>query len=232
MNNNKQKLNKESINKDFRKKHLKPHAKKEPNKKMDSSELDQNITKKKQKRRKKFNPEDRKYRISIIEGMKDEKVKKYGFERSYIIFEKSINRLQKEGDEAEEMALQYLQEQGLLGENYSTNRVIVLGSIKIEADIIDYDNKIIYETKSRKTGKLAKQAVIKKWKIFEYDKANSLYKDFQFKGIVVANYNAGKKVKGIVHFEDKTFDPSKVKDHFDRYFERLSELKKITKEKK
>lgn len=172
---------------------------------------------------------EKKYRKSIIEAMDREKTEKYGFETSYYIFERSINQMEKAGDEAEKMALEYLRKKQLLGKNYSTNLVIVLNRIKIEADIIDYDNKVIYETKSRKTGKLAKQAVIKKWKTFEYDKKNSNYEFFKFKGIIVANYDSGKKVKGIVDFENKKLDDTKIKEEFSRYFDKLNELKKIKK---
>lgn len=171
----------------------------------------------------------RKYRKSIIEGMKSEKVKKYGFEKSYIIFENSINRLEKAGDEAERMAIEYLKDRDMLSKNYSTNRVISLGTIKIEADIIDYDNKVIYETKSRRTGHLAKQAVTQKWKTFEYDKKRSGYQNFEFRGIIVANYDHGKVVKGVVTFENKVLDETKIKQDFIKYFERLRELKKIVK---
>lgn len=172
------------------------------------------------------------YRKSIVEAMDIEKTKKYGFDTAYFIFERSINRLEKEGDEAEEMAVEYLKEKNLLSNNYSTNRIIALKNIKIEADIIDYDNKIIYETKSRKTGKLAKQAVIKKWRVFEFDKKGSIYQNFQFKGIMVANYNNGKQVKGIVHFENKKLDDTKIKAEFEKFYIKLEELKKIKKEKK
>ncbi len=171
------------------------------------------------------------YRKSIIEAMDFEKTKKYGFDTAYYIFERSINRMEKEGDEAERLALEYLKEKGLLGEEYSENRVIALKNIKIEADIIDYTNKIIFETKSRKTGKLSKQAVIKKWKVFEYDRKGSNYENFEFKGILVANYASGKKVKGILEFKDRKFDDTKVKEDFDKFYKKLEELKKIEKVK-
>ncbi len=174
----------------------------------------------------------KKYRKSIVEAMDETKTKKYGFEKAYFIFERSINQMAKEGDEAEEMALKELKRRNLLSDNYSCNRVIALNNIKIEADIIDYDNKIIYETKSRKTGKLAKQAVIKKWKVFEYDKENSNYQNFKFKGIIVANYADGKKVKGIIDFENKELDDTNVKKEFERFYEKLAKMKLIKKEKK
>lgn len=177
-------------------------------------------------------PYVKKYRKSIVEAMDEEKTKKYGFEKAYFIFERSINRLQKEGDEAEQMGVDYLKSKGLLSDNYSLNRVIALNTIKIEADIIDFDNKIIYETKSRRTGKLAKQAVIKKWKVFEYDKKNSNYENFKFKGIIVANYENGKKVKGLVDFEKKELDDTHVKKDFEKFYEKLEQFKLIQKEKK
>ncbi len=171
----------------------------------------------------------KKYRKSIVEAMDPIKTQKYGFDTAYFIFERSINRLEKEGDEAEEMGLKYLKEKNLLSDNYSTNRVIALNNIKIEADIIDYDNKVIYETKSRRTGKLAKQAVIKKWKVFEFDKKRSNYENFKFVGIMVANYTSGKKVKGLLHFDKKELDDTKVKEDFDKFYKKLEELKKIKK---
>ncbi|MFV0288271.1 MAG: hypothetical protein ACK5HR_02290 [Mycoplasmatales bacterium] len=177
-------------------------------------------------------PYIKKYRKSIVEAMDEEKTKKYGFEKAYFIFERSINRLVKEGDEAEAMAVEYLKQKNLLSSNYSLNRVIALNTIKIEADIIDFDNKIIYETKSRRTGKLAKQAVIKKWRVFEYDKYNSNYENFQFKGIVVANYEDGKQVKGIVNFENKKLDNTHVKQDFEKYYAKLEEFKLIKREPK
>lgn len=182
------------------------------------------------KKKKYFDPNDRKYRKSIVEAMTEDKIKKYGFEKSYIIFEKSINRLAKEGDKAEELAYNYLKENELLGDNHSLNRVITLGRIKIEADIIDYDRKIIYETKSRKTGKLAKQAIKRKWRTFEYDKPQSIYEDYKFCGIIVANYNSGQKIKGIIDFEGETLKSEKVKKEFDDYFTLLEQYKKIEKE--
>ncbi len=181
--------------------------------------------------KKKNNNYKKMYRKSIIEAMDFEKTKKYGFDTAYFIFERSINKMEKEGDEAERLALEYLKEKGLLGKEYSENRVIALKNIKIEADIIDYTNKIIYETKSRKTGKLSKQAVIKKWKVFEYDRKGSNYENFEFKGILVANYANGKKVKGILDFKDRKFDDTKVKEDFDKFYKKLEELKKIEKVK-
>lgn len=177
-------------------------------------------------------PYKKKYRKSIVEAMDTEKTKKYGFDTAYFIFERSINNMAKEGDEAELMALEYLKQRKELGENYATNKIIALNNIKIEADIIDYDKKIIYETKSRKTGKLAKQAVIKKWKVFEYDKYNSNYEKFKFKGIIVANYTDGKKVKAVLSFDNKKLEDKKVRQDFESYYTRLNELKKIKKNKK
>ena len=170
-----------------------------------------------------------KYRKSIVESMDVEKTKKYGFEKAYFIFERSINNMAKEGDIAEEKAVNYLKEKNLLSDNYSLNKIIALNNIKIEADIIDYDNKIVYETKSRKTGKLAKQAVIKKWKVFEFDKYSSRYENYQFKGIIVANYKDGQQVKAIIHFEDRELDDVKVRKDFEKFYATLNELKKIKK---
>lgn len=171
----------------------------------------------------------KKYRKSIVESMDEVKTEKYGFETAYIIFERSINRMSKDGDEAEEMAVKYLEDKGLLSNNISLNRVIALNNIKIEADIIDYDNKVIYETKSRRTGKLAKQAVIKKWRVFEFDKKGSNYENFDFKGIAVANYETGKKVKGIIEFDGKELDDTKIKEEFNNFYIKLARMKKIKK---
>ncbi|MDH6603091.1 hypothetical protein OKW23_000219 [Bacilli bacterium PM5-9] len=173
--------------------------------------------------------EKRKYRISIVESMKEDKVKKYGFEKSYFLFERSINKLPKEGDKAELEAIKYLKKRNLLSDNYSTNRVITLHSIRIEADIIDYDNKIIYETKSRKTGIQAKMAIKKKWAIFEYDKHKTRYEDFSLVGIVVSNYDDGMKIKGLAHFNDATYDRSKTKLKFDKHFKKIEYLRTVKK---
>jgi len=170
----------------------------------------------------------RKYRISIVESMSDEKVIQYGFEKSYFLFEKSINTMQKSGDVAEKAAVEYLRKQKLLSDNYSTNRVITLNSIKIEADIIDYDNQIIYETKSRKTGLQAKMAIKKKWAIFEYDKKHSRYENFQLKGIVVSNYENGMKIKGIAHFDNDKHNKELIKVKFDNHFARIKKFRSMS----
>lgn len=183
-------------------------------------------------KRKKFSDDQKKYRISIIDAMQPEKIAKFGFERSYIIFERSVNRQVKSGDLAEERALQYLKDKNLLSDNYATNRVICLGRIKIEADIIDYDNKIVYETKSRKTYDLAKSAIRDKWMVFEYDKMKSRYSDYTFKGIIVVNEPSGPVVKRVYDFPNSTVNNDRMKRKFDNYFIRLAELKKIKKQKK
>lgn len=184
------------------------------------------------KKRRKFADDEKKYRISIIDAMQPEKIKKFGFERSYIIFERSVNRQVKSGDLAEQRGVEYLQKRGLLSENYATNRVICLGRIKIEADIIDYDNKIVYETKSRKNYELAKGAIRDKWMVFEYDKQRSRYQDYKFKGIIVVNEPSGPIVKRVYDFPNSKVNQERMKRKFDNYFIRLSELKKIKKEKK
>lgn len=181
------------------------------------------------KKRKPIPVEKRKYRISIVESMKEEKVKKYGFERSYFIFERSINNMEKEGDVAEKAAIKYLKKHKLLSNNFSTNRVITLNSIRIEADIIDYDNKIIYETKSRKTGIQAKMAIKKKWAVFQYDKQGSRYQNFTLVGIVVSNYDSGMKIKGLAKFDNDTYNKELIKKKFDRHFEKIATLRKIKK---
>lgn len=171
----------------------------------------------------------RKYRISIVESMSEDKVLKYGFEKSYLIFERSINNMAKAGDVAEKIALKYLKDKKLLSTNYSVNRVITLNTIRIEADIIDYDNKIIYETKSRKTGIQAKMAIKKKWAVFEYDKKNTRYQDFVFKGIVVSNYDNGMKIKGIADFSNDNMDQEKVALKFKKHYDRVQQLRKLRK---
>ena len=173
-----------------------------------------------------------KYRKSIVKAMKEDKVSLYGFEDSYRRFESSINRMEKEGDAAELLAIEYLNERSLLSTNYRANKVIALGTIKIEADIIDFDNKVVYETKSRKNGEAAKNAIREKWRIFEYDKIGSNYSDYTFVGIVVANYEAGKKVKGLAHFKNSTINQEKMKLSFQSHFDRIEELRKIVPKKK
>ncbi len=188
--------------------------------------------KKKVFKKRKFNDDQKKYRISIIDAMQPEKIKKYGFEKSYIIFERSVNRQEKSGDLAEERALQHLKDNDLLSPNYSTNRVICLNRIKIEADIVDFDNKIVYETKSRKNYDLAKSAIRDKWMVFEYDKKRSKYHDYTFKGIIVVNEPSGPSVKRVYDFPNSKVNEERMKRKFDNYFMRLAELKLITKEVK
>lgn len=182
-------------------------------------------------KRRKFTDDQKKYRISIIDAMQPEKIAKFGFERSYIIFERSVNRQVKSGDLAEERGLQYIKDKGMLSENYATNKVICLGRIKIEADIIDYDNKVVYETKSRKNYDLAKGAIRDKWMVFEYDKNRSRYQDYTFKGIIVVNEPSGPVVKRVYDFPNSTVNQPRMKKKFDNYFVRLAELKKIQKNK-
>ncbi|WOO87307.1 hypothetical protein RZE82_09345 [Mollicutes bacterium LVI A0039] len=183
-------------------------------------------------KRRKFTDEEKKYRISIVDAMQPEKIEKFGFERSYIIFERSVNRQVKSGDLAEERGVEYLKKKGMLSENYATNRVICLGRIKIEADIIDYDNKIVYETKSRKNYELAKGAIRDKWMVFEYDKNRSRYQDYKFMGIIVVNEPSGPIVKRVYDFPNSRVNEERMKRKFDNYFARLEELKKIKKVKK
>lgn len=180
-------------------------------------------------KRRKFTDDQKKYRISIIDAMQPEKIAKFGFERSYIIFERSVNRQVKSGDLAEEKGLQYIKDKGMLSENYATNKVICLGRIKIEADIIDYDNKVVYETKSRKNYDLAKGAIRDKWMVFEYDKNRSRYQDYTFKGIIVVNEPSGPVVKRVYDFPNSKVNQPRMKKKFDNYFIRLAELKKIQK---
>lgn len=168
-----------------------------------------------------------KYRISIVEGMKAEKIKKYGFELSYIIFERSINKMAKEGDLAEKKAVEYLKDKHLLSSNYQVNKVIALNRIKIEADIIDYDNKIVYEVKSRRSYELAKQAIRDKWMVFEYDKHKSIYADFKFKGIIAVNENNNSYIKRVFEFNNSTVNVEKMDRKFQKHFNLISEFRKI-----
>ena len=69
-----------------------------------------------------------KYRKSIVKSMDEKFVMKYGFEDSYRRFERSINRMDKEGDLAEELAVKYLKEKGLLSDNIRVNAVIALNT--------------------------------------------------------------------------------------------------------
>ncbi len=169
----------------------------------------------------------KKYRKTIVEAMDPKFVEIFGFDKSYFVFERSINRMSKEGDLAEELALQYLKDKGLLGEEYRTNQIITLRNIKMEADVIDYDNKIVYETKSRKNREVAKKACKEKWRWFEFEKGKSHYRDYQFKGIVVENQEEGPKVIGISTFPNATVDNTKMQLKLDKYFATLEELKAI-----
>lgn len=183
-------------------------------------------------KKKKFTDEQKKYRISIIDAMDPVKIAKFGFEKSYIIFERSVNRQEKSGDLAEARGVEYLKKHKMLSDSYATNKVICLGRIKIEADIIDYDKKIVYETKSRKNYDLAKGAIRDKWMVFEYDKQKSRYQDYTFKGIIVVNEPSGPIVKRVYDFPNSKVNQIRMKKKFDNYFIRLGELKKIKKVKK
>ncbi len=169
----------------------------------------------------------KKYRKTIVEAMDPKFVEIFGFEKSYNVFERSINRMAKEGDVAEKMAVEYLKQKNLLSNNYRTNQVITLKNIKMEADIIDYDNKIVYETKSRKLRDAAKKACKEKWVLFEYDKTNTRYHDFKLKGIIVENQETGPKIIGISDFRNTTLNREKTKLKMDKYYVRLAELKAI-----
>lgn len=181
--------------------------------------------------KRKFSPEQRKYRISIIEAMEPKKIEKFGFELSYTIFERSVNRLEKSGDLAEQKAFEYLKQKKLLSANYCLNKVIALGNIKIEADIIDFDNKIIYEVKSRTKYEASKKAIRDKWMVFEYDKARSNYRDFEFKGIIVVNENSIPSVKRVYEMRNSKVNKEKLDRKFNNYYALLEEYKKITKKK-
>lgn len=174
----------------------------------------------------------RKYRKSIVESMDPKFVQVFGFDKSYQIFERSINKMEKEGDLAEELALQHLIDKNILSENYRTNQVITLGRIKMEADIIDYDNKIVYETKSRRNAEVAKKACKEKWRLFQADKSKSRYSGFELNGIVVENTDEGPIVHGVVDFSKAKYDEQKMEEKFTKYFETLNSLKAIKRDQK
>jgi hypothetical protein len=172
-----------------------------------------------------------KYRKTIVMEMDEKFVKKYGFENSYFRFERAINNMPKEGDEAEEIALKYLQKNNKLSPNYSLNRVIALNKIKIEADLIDYDNKIVYEVKCRKDYDAAKSSIKKKWATFEYDKPKSTYQDYTFKGVAVIRGKNGMEFAGVIDFKNEFKNHAKLDEEFKRYFERLQFYKKLKRSK-
>ncbi len=177
-----------------------------------------------QKPKKKF---VKKYRKTIVEAMEPKYVEIFGFDKSYFVFERSINKMAKEGDVAEALALKHLKDNGILGADYRTNQIITLRNIKIEADIIDYDNKIVYETKSRKNRDVARKACKEKWRWFEYEKAKTRYADYKFKGIIVENQEAGPKLIAISGFEKASVDVNKMDQKITKYFSTLKELKAI-----
>ncbi len=180
-------------------------------------------------KRRKYEPHERKYRISIIEAMEPNKIEKFGFELSYIIFERSINKMEKAGDLAEQMALDFLRDKKIISDNYRLNKVIALGNIKIEADIIDYENKVIYEVKSRTKYEASKKAIKDKWMIFEYDKANSIYSNFEFKGMIVVNESSGPDVKRVYDMRNSKVNIDKMEKKFNNYYDLLSKYKQIKK---
>lgn len=172
------------------------------------------------------------YRKSIVEAMSEEYVIKYGFEDSYRRFERSINNMSKEGDEAERLALDYLKKRDLVSSNIRTNQVIALKSIKIEADIIDYDKKIVYEIKSRKSALQAKKAIKEKYRLFEYDKKHSNYQNYEFHGIIVENRETTKVVKGIAKFEHTNINDEIMKQVFEKHIELVNYYKNIPRSEK
>lgn len=169
----------------------------------------------------------KKYRKTIVEAMDPKYVEIFGFDKSYFVFERSINKMAKEGDVAEALALKYLKDNEMLGKDFRTNQIITLRNIKIEADIIDYDNKIVYETKSRKQRDVARKACKEKWRWFEYEKAKTRYADYQFRGIIVENQETGPKLIGISGFEKASVDPVKMEQKITKYFATLKELQAI-----
>ncbi len=169
------------------------------------------------------------YRKTIVQSMNPVKVGKLGFEKAYNSFERSINNMPKEGDLAEELALKHLQDNKLIGSSFQVNKIISLNTIKIEADIIDYQNKIVYEIKSRKNKKPAKASARNKWKVFQYDSQGSRYENYTFKGIIFSKTNNQLVFEGILDFADEVLDHSLMKKEFDSYFKTLKFFKSLPK---
>lgn len=148
-----------------------------------------------------------KFRKSIVESIKMPYIEKYGFYGAYFRLETSLNRMEKEGDVAEALALKYLQDKNIISSDYQTNVILELRNIKIEADIVDHGNKVIYEVKSRKLYEAGKREIKKKWNLFQHQKRETQYNDYKFHGIVVTkNENGTLKVNKPNLFLNSTYN--------------------------
>lgn len=167
-----------------------------------------------------------KFRKSIVESIKMPYIEKYGFYGAYFRLETSLNRMQKEGDAAEALALAYLKKHKMLGEQHETNAVLELKNIKIEADIVDHDNKIIYEVKSRKLYEVGKREIKKKWNLFQHQKHTSKYEEYKFHGIVVTkNENGTMKVNRPNLFLNSTYNHEEQNARMQEFFSLVTEYK-------
>lgn len=171
-----------------------------------------------------------KFRKSIVESMKMAKIEQYGFFSAYYRLEKSLNSMEKEGDVAEALALQYLIDNQIIGEHYELNKVIELRNIKMEADIIDHENKIVYEVKSRKLYDVGRSEIRKKWNLFQHQKGNSFYAVYKFQGIVVTKEaNSVLKVHKPNLFLNAKYNHALANEKMQSYFKLLNEYKTIAK---
>lgn len=164
-----------------------------------------------------------KFRKSIVESIKMPYIEKYGFYGAYFRLETSLNRMEKEGDKAEQLALEYLKLKGIISDDYKTNVILELRNIKIEADIVDHENKIIYEVKSRKLYETGKREIKKKWNLFQHQKESSAYNDYQFHGIVVTKNEKGTlKVNNPNLFLNSTYNHGEQDERMNEFFKLVS----------
>ncbi|MGL4663277.1 MAG: hypothetical protein ACRCV7_06320 [Culicoidibacterales bacterium] len=174
-----------------------------------------------------------KFRKSIVESIKMPYIEKYGFYGAYFRLETSLNRMEKEGDKAEELALEYLKLKNIISENYETNVILELRNIKIEADIVDHDNKVIYEVKSRKLYEAGKREIKKKWNLFQHQKEQTPYQNYKFHGIVVTkNENGTLKVNNPNLFLNSTYNHADQHARMQEFFTLVNTYKNHPQTKK
>lgn len=174
-----------------------------------------------------------KFRKSIVESIKMPYIEKYGFYGAYFRLETSLNRMQKEGDAAERLALEYLKKRKMIGENFETNAILELKNIKIEADIVDHDNKIIYEVKSRKLYETGKREIKKKWNLFQHQKRFSQYENYKFHGIVVTKEENGTlKVNRPNQFLNSTYNHEEQHARMQEFYKLVTTYKNHPQTKK
>lgn len=174
-----------------------------------------------------------KFRKSIVESIKMPYIEKYGFYGAYFRLETSLNRMVKEGDKAEELALEYLKLKNIISENYDTNVILELRNIKIEADIVDHDNQIIYEVKSRKLYEAGKREIKKKWNLFQHQKEQTPYQNYKFHGIVVTkNENGTLKVNNPNLFLNSTYNHAEQHARMKEFFSLVHTYKNHPQTKK